>query len=164
MNQTRLILLIAASTFSVCPLLSQNPVPKTSFQVISIKPTLPGNSPRGGGPRGDRFSMTGATLKMLLQTAYQRSTPGTASDFQVIGGPAWIDDDRYDVDAKADCSGGPISRAQFQLMVQSLLEDPLQLKGHLELHVVPIYDLVVAKAGPRLQTSPDHSPYNPTGA
>src|SRR2546426_3046092 len=77
MNQTRLILLIAASTFSVCPLLSQNPAPKTSFEVISIKPTLPGNSPRGGGPRGDRFSMTGATLKMLLQSAYQRSTPGT---------------------------------------------------------------------------------------
>src|SRR5438093_12175252 len=153
MNQTRLILLIAASTFSVCPLLSQNPVPKRSFEVISIKP-LPGNSPRGGGPRGDRFSMTGATLKMLLQTAYQRSTPGTASDFQVIGGPAWIDDDRYDVDAKADCSGGPISRDQFQLMVQSLLEDRFQLKAHLVSCDGPIYHLLVSKQGPNLQPLP----------
>jgi len=164
MNQTRLILLIAASTFSVCPLLSQNPVPKTSFEVISIKPTLPGNSPRGGGPRGDRFSMTGATLKMLLQSAYQRSTPGTASDFQVIGGPAWIDDDRYDVDAKADCSGRPISRDQFQLMVQSLLEDRFQLKAHLEPREVPIYHLVVGKDGPKLKASPDQSPVTPPGA
>src|SRR5207247_9561882 len=97
MNQTRLILLIAASTFSVCPLLSQNPAPKTSFEVISIKPTLPGNSPRGGGPRGDRFSMTGATVRMRLQTAYQRSSPGTATAFQVIAGPAWIGDERSDV-------------------------------------------------------------------
>src|SRR5439155_25034601 len=145
MNQTRLILLIAASTFSVCPLLSQNPVPKTSFEVISIKPTLPGNSPRGDGPRGDRFSMTGATVNMLLQSAYQRSTPGTASDFQVIGGPAWIEDDRYDVHAKADFSGGPISRDHFQLMVQSLLEDRSQLKAHLEPRQGPLYDLVVGK-------------------
>src|SRR2546428_3754693 len=142
MNQTRLILLIAASTFSVCPLLSQNPVPKTSFEVISIKPTLPGNSPRGGGPRGDRFSMTGATLKMLLQTAYQRSTPGTASDFQVIGGPAWIDDDRYDVEAKADCSGGAISRDQFQVMGQSLVEERVPLETHLVPPEGPILHLV----------------------
>src|SRR5438093_12200600 len=108
--------------------------------------------------------MTGATLKMLLQSAYQRSTPGTASDFQVIGGPAWIDDDRYDVDAKADCSGGPISRDQFQVMVQSFLEDRFQLKAHLEPREGPIYDLVVGKAGPKLKASSARARVKPPGA
>jgi uncharacterized protein (TIGR03435 family) len=75
--------------------------------------------------------MTGATLKMLLQAGYQRFTPGMTSDFEIVGGPNWIDSDQYDVEAKADC-GGPITREQYQRMVQSLIEERFQLKAHLE--------------------------------
>jgi len=119
MNRVGRLTLLIATASSVCALLSQNAVPKPAFEVISIKPTAPGNRGRGGGPRGDRFTMAGSTLKMLLQAAYQRSTPGTVSDFQVFGGPSWIDEDQYDMDAKADCSGGPIRLDQYHLMVQS---------------------------------------------
>src|SRR5262245_31999565 len=98
----KLALLMASVVFAALPLLSQTaPGPKSAFEVISIKPTPPGTRGRGGGPRNDRFSMTGATLKMLLQAAYQRSTPAISSDFEIIGGPSWMDSDQYDIEAKA---------------------------------------------------------------
>jgi uncharacterized protein (TIGR03435 family) len=137
MHNTRKLALFM-TVLAAMPLFSQTaPKPKPSFDVISIKPTQPGGRTRGGGPRGDRFAMTGATLKMLLQAGYQRLQPGMVSDFEIVGGPSWIDSDQYDVEAKADCSGGPISREQYQVMIQSLIEDRFQLKAHLEPREVP---------------------------
>src|SRR2546421_11566395 len=130
----KVVFMTAAFAFAVIPLLSQTaPNPKPAFEVISIKPSAPNLGLRGGGPRGDRYSMVGATLKMLLQTAYSRpSSGGLPAQLQVIGGPNWIDTDRYDIQATADCSGGALSREQTQLMVQSMLEDRFQLKAHTE--------------------------------
>jgi uncharacterized protein (TIGR03435 family) len=130
-------LLTAAFIFAVIPLLSQTspatPKAKLSFEVVSIKPSAPNLGIRGGGARGDRYTMSGATLKMLLQNAYQPiATTGTVSQIQIIGGPTWIDADRYDIQATADCSGGVLSRGQIQSMVQSMLEDRFQLKAHME--------------------------------
>src|ERR687888_532182 len=101
----RLVLLMVAVAFAVVPLLSQTtPVSKPSFEVVSIKPSPPDNGLRGGGPRGDRFTMTGATLKMLMQFGYQRFSSGLPGEqLQIIGGPNWMDSDRYDIQAKADC-------------------------------------------------------------
>lgn len=156
-------LLTAASMFAVIPLLSQTaptePKTKLSFEVVSIKPSAPNLGIRGGGARGDRYTMSGATLKMLLQNAYQPiSTTGPISQIQIIGGPTWIDADRYDIQATADCSGGVLSREQIQLMVRSMLEDRFQLKAHTETRELPIYNLVVGKDGPKLKAAADQSP------
>jgi hypothetical protein len=43
---------------------------KPSFEIVSIKPSPPGNGPRGAAPRGDRLVITSSTLRMLLQNAY----------------------------------------------------------------------------------------------
>lgn len=166
MKQTgKVILILAAFAFAVIPLLSQttpaSQTPKPSFEVISIKPSAPGLGIRGGGTRGDRFNMAGATLKMLLQQAYQKTSTGTPiSQLQIIGGPSWMDTDRYDVTATADCSGGVLSREQVQLMIQSLLEDRFQLKAHSETRELPIYNLVVGKDGPKIKASEDQTPPN----
>jgi len=155
---------VAATIFvlAVSRLSSQTPEPKPSFDVISIKPSPPpGSGPIriGGGAQGDRFTMNGATLRMLLQNAYQRpdntSLPG---QLQIVGGPGWMDSERYDVQAKADCGGGKIQREQLQLMVQSLLEERFKLKAHRETRELPIYNLVVAKDGPKLKKSADQTP------
>ena len=161
MKTGKVMLLVAAFAFAAIPLLSQtSPSSKPAFEVISIKPTAPSqNFIRGGGARGDRYTMSGASLRMLLQNAYQRpSTGGPAGQLQIIGGPSWIDSDRYDIQATADCSHGVLSRDQVQLMVQSMLEDRFQLKVHMETRELPIYNLVVAKDGPKLKTSEDQTP------
>jgi uncharacterized protein (TIGR03435 family) len=167
MNKSgKVVLLFAAAVFAVVPLLSQTSSgPKPSFEVISIKPTAPNlNFIRGGAARGDRFSMTGANLRMLLQNAYGRPTAGIPfGQLQIIGGPSWIDSDRWDVQATADCSGGVFSREQLQLMIQSLLEQRFQLKAHMETRELPIYNLVVAKDGPKIKASADQTPPGPGG-
>jgi uncharacterized protein (TIGR03435 family) len=155
----KIALIIAAFAFAVLPLLSQTAPPKPSFEVISIKPSPPNLGIRGGGPRGDRFSLTGASLRMLLQNGYQKFTSsGPGTQLQIINGPNWIDSDRYDIQARADCSGGVIAREQLQLMVQSMLEDRFQLKAHMETRELPIYNLVVAKDGLKMKPSADQTP------
>src|SRR5262245_22192968 len=148
----RIALITAAFAFAVIPLLSQTPAqtpatPKPSFEVISVKPGAPGPGFRGGGPRGNSLSMTNMPLRMLVQMAYGRTT-GSAPlgiQLQIQGAPGWMDSEPYDVQAKADCSNGPIPREQMQLMIQSLLEDRFQLKAHYETRELPTYNLVVVK-------------------
>jgi uncharacterized protein (TIGR03435 family) len=164
MNRTgRIVLAIAASAFAVIPLLSQtNPAKRLSFDVISIKPSVPlgGGAVRiGGGTRGDRYTMASANLRMLLQQGYGRTSNGPPAQLQISGGPSWIDSDRWDIQATADCSGGALSREQLQLMIQTMLEDRFQLKAHLETREMPIYNLVVAKEG-KLKASEDQTPPN----
>jgi uncharacterized protein (TIGR03435 family) len=81
-------------------------------------------------------------------------------DFQVSGGPKWLDSAKYDIIAKSDEREDPskLTPAQLDVFIarqqqrlQSLLADRFQLKFHSiekELHV---YALVVAKGGPKLQ-------------
>lgn len=137
---------------------------KPSFDVVSIKSSGPGNGLPGfgGGPRGDRVVMAKATLKSLLQAAYP-AAPGTNRQLEIIGGPAWLDTETFDIEAKADCSNGPIDRARYTLMIQSMLEDRFQLKAHTEPRETSIYALVVAKDGPKLRPAADQTPINPGG-
>ncbi len=155
-------LLIAALAVAVIPipLVSQDgQTPKPSFEVVSIKPSPPNLMMRGGGPRGDRYSMSGATLRMLLQNAYQQpATGGPAGQLQIIGAPSWMDSELYDIQATADCSGGALPREKVQLMIQSMLEERFQLKAHMETRELPIYHLVVAKDGPKIKPSSDQTP------
>jgi uncharacterized protein (TIGR03435 family) len=72
-----------------------------------------------------------------------------------------MDSDRYDVQAKADCSGGRIPRDQLQLMVQSLLEDRFKLKAHMETRELPVYELVVGKDGSKIKRAADQTPAVP---
>src|SRR5215831_10146404 len=94
----------AAFALAVAPLSSQTPGQKPSFDVISVKPSPPlgtgGPIRIGGGPQGDRFTMNSATLRMLLQMAFQRSgNTSLAGQLQIIGGPGWMDSERYDIQA-----------------------------------------------------------------
>src|SRR6185295_16395865 len=99
-----------------------------SFEVISIKRSSPGLDIQGFGGLGDRFNITGGTLRFLLNI-YSGANDKPSGDLQIINAPNWIDTDRYDIDAKIDCSAGRLSREQLHLMVRSMLEDRFQLKS-----------------------------------
>jgi uncharacterized protein (TIGR03435 family) len=162
MNTTgKIVLLAAALTSGSVSLLCQTAQDaKPAFDVVSIKPSAPNVAGmRGGGARGNRYTMSNATLRMLLQSGYQRISPGTPpGQLQIIGGPNWMDSDRYDVQATVDCSGGVLSRDQLQLMVQSMLEDRFQLKAHMETRELQVYNLVVGKDGAKIKASEDQTP------
>src|SRR5262249_19335742 len=98
-------LLLIATLVLALPSYSQAPSQaKTSFDVVSIKPndSNSGNS-RTSLSRG-RFFATNVTVKMLLQTGYR------IQDFQVIGGPSWIENDRFDIEAKPEEGAIPVEQ------------------------------------------------------
>jgi uncharacterized protein (TIGR03435 family) len=63
---------------------------------------------------------------------------------QVLGGPKWLDSDRFDIDAK---SAGAAQGPERMAMLQTLLAERFQLALHRETKTVPGYALVVDKAG-----------------
>jgi uncharacterized protein (TIGR03435 family) len=121
---------------------------RPSFEVASIKPskTNSGVTARVGNGQGGGRNVT---LKMLVAAAYR------VQEFQIVGGPGWIGSDRFDVEGKAE--NPRADPDQLRLMLQSLLEDRFQLKLHRENKEAPIYALVVAKDGPKINLAPDQT-------
>jgi bla regulator protein blaR1 len=93
------------------------------------------------------FAATNATLHMLIRQVYG------VQDFQVAGGPDWINSERYDVDTKFTSSEADDRSKlvdQRRLMLQALLANRFKLALHHETRDVPVYELVIAKYGPTL--------------
>jgi bla regulator protein BlaR1 len=128
---------------------------RSSFEVASIKPGNPNErGPKGVGTNGNQFMARDASLRLMIQVAYG------LQDHQIVGGPNWIDSDLFTIDAKPNAATplpDPNRRADFDrminLMLQSLLEERFKLAVHRETRMEPIYELVVAKGGPKLKES-----------
>jgi uncharacterized protein (TIGR03435 family) len=98
--------------------------------------------------------MSGVTLKRCILYAYRMQ------DYQVSGGPDWLDKDRYEISAKAADQAekltGTANRERMEAMLQTLLADRFKLVIHRETKVLPAYALVVAKGGFKLkEVQPD---------
>ena len=96
----------------------------------------------------DGISQSNVPIKSLIASAY-----GVKDDL-VSGGPAWVDSTPYDVEAKVAGPDVPtykaLSNDQRNLMLQALLTDRFKLAVHTETKELPVYELVVAKGGPKL--------------
>src|SRR6188508_2982567 len=69
--------------------------PNPQFEVASIKPNKSGDGRVMLGVQpGGRFTATNVPLRLLIRNAYQ------LQDFQIVGGPSWIADERFDIVAK----------------------------------------------------------------
>jgi uncharacterized protein (TIGR03435 family) len=139
--------ILPAAALSLC-LFAQTPL---AFEAASIKPASPG---RGNvmyyrTPPGGRVSISNATLKLLIQNIY------LVRDFQISGGPAWISTQGWDIEATPGASISAVTIEQRTQMLQTLLNDRFQLAVHRETKELPVYDLVVAKGGSKLQPSGD---------
>jgi uncharacterized protein (TIGR03435 family) len=130
---------------------AQSDETRAEFEVASIKPfphpvtenSMSYNAWRSmaRSSRHGQFSLVMVTLKGLVLAAYD------VNDFQVVGGPAWMDTDGYDLVAKA---GRDATYSQMQPMLQSLLADRFELKLHRETRDLPVYELSAAKGGPTI--------------
>lgn len=118
------------------------------FEAASIKPSAPaamGNIRVGMQMMpGGRISMSGVTVKLLIQQGYG------VRDFQIVGGPPWLGSERYDITAKPEAAA---TQDQVKVMIQALLKDRFQLQFHRETKELPTYALVVAKGGPKLKAA-----------
>jgi len=125
----------------------QTPSNRPAFEVASIKLSKMNEGTDSDATTG-RLRMQG-TLKALIWIANEVSAD------RIIGGPSWIDQDHYDIDAKAD---GPADAPLLHQMLQTLLADRFQLQVHREARTVSGYSLVVAKGGLKMkQVEPGQS-------
>jgi len=110
------------------------------FEVASIRPDTAG--PSAGTSfnvfEGGRLRITNEPVKLLIRAAFQ------LQDAQIAGGPAWLDTDRYDIEAK---TGRPerIGPAQMAPLLRSLLTDRFNLKFHREMRELTVAALVLDK-------------------
>jgi uncharacterized protein (TIGR03435 family) len=148
--------------FAACFAAGQTAPSQPAFEVASIKPS----NPEGGGMQigvspGGVFTAKNVTLKALIQQAYE------VRDFQISGGPGWLDTERYDITAKGQTGVSEDDvrkmtkeqrrRLEEQLLteVRSLLGDRFQLRVHQDTKDLPVFALAVAKGGAKLKPAAD---------
>lgn len=126
----------------------------SKFEVAAIKRCEVGAQIRGPGPTPGRLSTPCVPLVSLMQSAYiafagGRPGPHFLSSVKILGGPAWIHSDGYQIEAKAE--GNPGTGLINGPMLQALLEDRFKLKVHRETREIPVYALTTIKGGPKLR-------------
>ena len=126
----------------------------TTFEVASIRPSSPNPIPVNvlGSLRlpPDRWRALRVNLVQLLAVAY----PAYAFESRVVGGPGWIREELFDIEAKKDPT---TSLAQVAPMMAHLLATRFALRTHIEQRPVDVYLLKMARAdgqlGPQLKRS-----------
>lgn len=129
------------------------PLP-TEFEVADLKPSAP-NGGRGAPTpdiKNGRVYLPGISLQNLIMVAWDLNETD-----RLINAPKWLNDDRYDLLAKAPAdvaigdltaqqrSAVPINIDALRPMLQSLIKDRFQLKAHNEERPLTTYVLTAAK-------------------
>jgi uncharacterized protein (TIGR03435 family) len=128
--------------FSILILLAAHALAQPpAFEAAAIKPSKDASGVHWDTEPG-RINLRGTTLKGLITIAYH------VKDFQVAGGPKWIDGDHFDINAKSEHGE---DEPKLVEMLQTLLADRFQLVFHHEQKIAPAYALVVAKSGLKMK-------------
>lgn len=101
----------------------------------------------------DGFMAKNVTLRMPIQRAYG------VEDYQISRGVKWLSSDAYNIEAKVDASVAErlrkVTREQRRIEQQPRLQHLLAERWKLELHhetkELPVYALVIAKGGLKMQ-------------
>jgi uncharacterized protein (TIGR03435 family) len=154
---------IAFGLFNASAQAQTQPANRPSFEVASVKPNVTGDHRVSIMTQpGGRFVATGVSLKTLIGFGYG------VRDFQILGGPDWLDDDRWDVEARSQEDSipavgptDPNTPGPVALRVQSLISDRFRLNIHHDTKEFAVYELSIAKGGPKLKLSEDQSAIQP---
>jgi uncharacterized protein (TIGR03435 family) len=119
-----------------------------TFEVATVKASPPndGRYIRGckGGPGTSDpglWRCTNATIAMLIARAYD------IQHYQ-LAAPDWTANVNYEISAKVPLD---TSKEQFREMIRNLLSDRFKLEFHWSKKEMPVYDLMIAKGGPKLK-------------
>lgn len=140
--------LLIALAFSSSVALSQSAPPAPKFEVASVRPSQHEVGPDYNNQitySADGFTGRHVTLKRLIAEAYHLQ-------LDQISGPRWLDQNEYDISTR---TAGASTRAQTATMLQNLLATRFKLATHREQRTMRVYDLLVAKSGPKIQPVAD---------
>jgi len=141
----------SAALFALAVLLASAIVQAQShrFEVASIKPVgpaPPGASISLGANDGGRFVARGASLQILVQLAY------SVQRYQIVGAPRWFSNEAFDIEAKPETPFSPTAE-ESKTMLRALLAERFGLSVRRETRTGTVYNLVVAKGGPKSQAT-----------
>jgi uncharacterized protein (TIGR03435 family) len=121
------------------------------FEVASIRPSSPDEL---SGPSGCE---TGRGLTRCSNVTLKRAIIGSyhVVPDDVLGGPVWIDSDRFQITGKTD---QPVSGDALDAMMKTLLAERFNLKLHPEMRTGDALVLEIAKNGPKLQPAGGATP------
>lgn len=128
------------------------PEPPPQFEVAVIKPSRP-DEQEGGMQERDRLDIEGASLKSLIQEAWNLDLN---DDEDVVGLQKWASSDRYDIHAKASSEdlvqtayGPDVGYEKNRQMLRALLVERFGIDAHMEERPAAAYDFVAD--GPKLK-------------
>jgi uncharacterized protein (TIGR03435 family) len=124
---------------------------RITFDVVSFRRAEKPGTGREFPADGDFISYRGSTVDSLLLFAYGGARVGS---FTITGEPDWVKTEYYDFTAKVApenvAAWKDMMLIDKRYMVRAALEDALKLKVHDDTSDHPVYELVVAKGGPKL--------------
>lgn len=180
-RRTNLVIVVAAAAILVGFVSSRRVLAQSSvasnlkFEVASVKPCEPGQTPNGRRANADSYSAGRLTLNCwtlgsIIRWAYLGfpegkpwpNTPAMAQappptsvmlvmDQPIKGAPSWVESTRYTIEAESPDS--PTDAMMRGPMMQSLLEERFNLKLHHEPKEMSAFALEVANGKPKLQVS-----------
>lgn len=135
--------LLAVSISLLC--LAEAVPGQARFEVASVKPIREpdrvNGGMRGGPGTADPTRIDYRTfLELLIEKAYD------VRPYEVAG-PDWLNTERYSLQATLPLGTSP---EQLRTMLQTLLAERFGLQLHHETRIQPVYELSVAKGGPKL--------------
>jgi len=120
-----------------------------SFEVASVKVSPMGS--KGGERAGEKIdhspvgvTMSNVSLPTCIEWAYN------VREFQIVGAPGWFSEQGFDIVAK---TGTEVSEEALRAMMKTLLADRFRRAVRRERRELPVYKLVVTKAGHKLRRS-----------
>ena len=109
------------------------------FDVVSIKRNTSGDQGGKNGLDPGVYTGINVTVRRIIALAYL-----PLPNAQIVGGPAWINSERFDV--RATFTGAP-PRPVLQEMMRGMLADRFRLRIHTESRPTPVFAMTVARPG-----------------
>jgi uncharacterized protein (TIGR03435 family) len=140
---TRVFAALGLAALLFVPAFAQSTAPQPKFEFADVH-----TSPRTTNPnmrsvfRGGRYELHNANMVDLIRTAY-----GVDPE-KVVGGPNWVEFDRFDVIAKVPSNTPPET---LKLMLQSLLTERFKLVVHNDTQPIAGVALTIGKGKSKLK-------------
>jgi len=115
--------------------------PDSQFEAASIKAADPSSPGSRMMMMPGRVEADNVPVRLLMRQALR------VQDYQILGLPDWVSNDRYTIVAKAP-DGSP--QNAMPVMLANLLKDRFKLLMHMESRELPIFNLVVARQDGKL--------------
>jgi uncharacterized protein (TIGR03435 family) len=125
------------------------PAAPMAFEAASIRPNKSGDfSQFIRRQPGGRMTVTNMPLRQLITFSFQLQQQ------QLIGGPSWIANDRFDIVAKMEGDPAPVAPGAgpdpLMLAMRTLLTERFKLVTHKETRELDVYALTVARPDGKL--------------